>query len=189
MITVTKLGKRCNFESDLCWCFIADLLMQYNFRCVNLIGRSRRTWKTNRIKSTNLKYICFRCFRWRASASHSDCGCSERQRHSSSDREDFEFTYLGGVYPWSGRWMTWRSLPHCTSGRVTLVSSYGRHTRHNLWQRGLAFARPSPDWYRNRRRTLEGSRNWTNINILLLTLWCDVWFWHFVAHLLAVVVI
>ena len=29
------------------WCFIIDLLMQHNFRCVNLIGRRWSTWKTD----------------------------------------------------------------------------------------------------------------------------------------------
>ena len=34
---------RFDFESDFCICFIIDLLMQHEFRCVNLHGRSWRT--------------------------------------------------------------------------------------------------------------------------------------------------
>ena len=36
-------------------CFIIDLLMQHKLFCVNLIGRSWRTWKTNQITPTYLK--------------------------------------------------------------------------------------------------------------------------------------
>ena len=38
-------------------CFSADLQMQHEFRCVNLIGRSWRTWKTNQITPTYLTWI------------------------------------------------------------------------------------------------------------------------------------
>ena len=46
-----KRKKRRKRES---MCFIVDLLMQQSFRCVNVIGRSRRTWTTNQIIPTRL---------------------------------------------------------------------------------------------------------------------------------------
>ena len=37
------------FKSGFYSCIIVDLIMQDEFRCVNLIGRIRRTWKTHQI--------------------------------------------------------------------------------------------------------------------------------------------
>ena len=44
-------------QSSFCWSFILDLLMQHKFRCVNLISRSWRTLKTNRITPAYLSKI------------------------------------------------------------------------------------------------------------------------------------
>ena len=48
--------RRFNFQSNLCWCFIIHLLMQHIFHCVNLICRSWRTWKSNQITHTYLRW-------------------------------------------------------------------------------------------------------------------------------------
>ena len=45
---------RSDFQSNLWRSFIKDLLMQHKFRCVNLIGRSWKTWKNNLLTSTYL---------------------------------------------------------------------------------------------------------------------------------------
>jgi hypothetical protein len=43
---------------NLYWCcFIIELLMQHEFHCVNLIGRSWRAWQTNRSTPTYLVYL------------------------------------------------------------------------------------------------------------------------------------
>ena len=42
------------FQSKFGSCFIIVLLVQHEFRCVNLIGRSWRTWKLNWITPTYL---------------------------------------------------------------------------------------------------------------------------------------
>jgi hypothetical protein len=52
-------------------------------------------------------------------------------------------TWAGSIHDPVGEWPR-ESLSHCTSGRAILASLHGGHARHNLWQRGLAFARPSP---------------------------------------------
>jgi len=45
---------RSDFKFDFCICFTVDLLMQHELRCVNVISRISRTWKSNRITSTYL---------------------------------------------------------------------------------------------------------------------------------------
>ena len=54
-ITITYLG-RSDFPYDFCWFFIADLLMQHKFHCVNLIGRSWRTRISSGATPTYLIY-------------------------------------------------------------------------------------------------------------------------------------
>ena len=41
--------RKSNSQPSFCWYFIVDLLIQHKFHCVNLIGRTWRTWKLNRI--------------------------------------------------------------------------------------------------------------------------------------------
>ena len=53
--TITKL-KGGWFSIKFCSYFIIDLLMQHKFRCVNLMGRSWSTWKSNRITPKYLLY-------------------------------------------------------------------------------------------------------------------------------------
>ena len=43
---------RSHLQSSFCLRFIVALLMQYKFRCVNLIGWSWRTWKINQTRPT-----------------------------------------------------------------------------------------------------------------------------------------
>ena len=46
-----------DFQFGSCKCFIIDLLMQPNFCCVNLIGRSWRTSKMNQIIPRLLRVV------------------------------------------------------------------------------------------------------------------------------------
>ena len=52
-MTIAKFG-RSDFQSNFCICFIIDLLMQHDLCCINLIGRSWRTWKTNQTTPANI---------------------------------------------------------------------------------------------------------------------------------------
>ena len=54
LITITNQG-RSNFQFDFCICFIIDMLLQCDFCCVNLIGRSWRTWKEE-LHDTHMLY-------------------------------------------------------------------------------------------------------------------------------------
>ena len=65
-------------RSKVCWCFIMDLLMQHKFCCVDLIGRSWRTWKTNWFTPTYLAcgqhHACFNSV-IRLNVAELHCGC------------------------------------------------------------------------------------------------------------------
>ena len=56
VLPITILKQR---RSDFCRCFIVDSLMQHEFCCVNLIGKSWRTWKMNHITPTCLGHPAF----------------------------------------------------------------------------------------------------------------------------------
>ena len=57
LLIITKEGDAQIFLIQFVgWYFIEDLLMQDKFHCENLISRSWRTWKMNRIKPTYLSY-------------------------------------------------------------------------------------------------------------------------------------
>ena len=59
MMTITKFGPgNLNFNPLFFGrCFVLDLLMHHEICCVELIGRSWRTWKTNQITPTDLPYF------------------------------------------------------------------------------------------------------------------------------------
>ena len=55
LITITKL-RDVQLSIQFLLMLIIDVLMQHKFHCVNQIGRSWRTWKTNWITPTDLNY-------------------------------------------------------------------------------------------------------------------------------------
>ena len=58
LIIITKLKeKRSNFQLDFCSCFVVELVMQHEPRCVKLWSRSWRTWNMNWITPRGLK-VC-----------------------------------------------------------------------------------------------------------------------------------
>nr|PNR26063.1 hypothetical protein PHYPA_031169 [Physcomitrium patens]PNR26064.1 hypothetical protein PHYPA_031170 [Physcomitrium patens] len=65
-------------------------------------------------------------------------------------------TWAGSIHDQEGGWPR-GARPIALTGRAALVSLYGGHTRRNLWQWGLAFARPPP------KVEAETGGNWVRV--------------------------